>query len=1057
MRFARTLPSLLLLATFLLFAVAPGCGAEPVNPSGDTLRRSFPEHAARVLEAGSALAASGDGYGLAEPTAGAGSWGDLGIVLPHDGADGVRFKGDAGFEIRVREHGVEGSGALADRAMAYARPGGTSFWSAGPGGFEEWLHLQAGSVRDGQAVAVWDIEGGTLREEGDAVAILDGTGKARLFVRAPSAFARGGRALAPRLAVRGSTIEIFVDAGGDEVLVDPSWTPAGSLSAPRAHFCGATAGNGNVVVAGGQAAGGAVIASAERYVPATGLWSSAGSISTGREWLTATWIPSISRALVAGGQSTSASLTNADLYDAVANTWAPAGFMKFPRATHAAVLLTTGNVMVVGGASAGEIYDPITNLWTPTTSNVSQRSWASAAPLPGGKAMVAGGSGFATVEIYNPLTNGWTLLPSMSTSRLWFTLTLLGNGKVLAAGGEVTFGGAVLSSAEVYDPTLNTWTLTPPMSVGRAEHTATVLPNGKVLVAGGYNQASSELYDPATNTWIPTASMSGARASHNAALLQNGNVLVSAGVGAGLLTTAEIYSSANGTPCAVNGECGSGFCADGFCCNSACKGLCQACSAAKNGGVNGTCGNVAVATDPDNECAAQPQSTCGTSGACDGAGACQLFASGLTCAPASCSGSTLNNASTCNGTGTCVLGGSQSCGAYLCVGATCPTSCTLKTDCTLGNVCIGSKCVAPLLPDGSPCKAAGQCNSANCVDSVCCNTACSAGACDACSVATGALQDGVCALLSGTACDDGDACTQADTCSAGACLPGSPLQCAAIDMCHTAGVCDSAMGGCTNPVAVDGTSCVDKNGCTQNDTCQSGKCVGGPVCPPPADGCQVGGCNALGLCDYVPVADGTTCSDGASCTVNDVCMAGACAGKVACPAIDKCHLDGVCVSGTGACTDGGMNTPECTVDPECETLVLACDVASGKCSKTTKPDGTPCGGTGECVAGTCSGGMGTGSASGGSASTGAGGSGTGSASTGSAGTASAGSAGTASTGVGGGNSGATSGGGGNSGDGTVAPAGGCGCSTVGTSESRAPWLLLGLLLAAKRRRRVRLA
>ena len=42
-------------------------------------------------------------------------------------------------------------------------------------------------------------------------------------------------------------------------------------------------------------------------------------------------------------------------------------------------------------------------------------------------------------------------------------------------------------------------------------------------------------------------------------------------------------------------------------------------------------------------------------------------------------------------------------------------------------------------------------------------------------------------------------------------------------------------------------------------------------------------------------------------------------------------------------------------------------------------------------------------------------------------------------------------------DGTVSPAGGCGCTTASTSESRAPWLLLGLVLVASRRRQRRLA
>lgn len=73
---------------------------------------------------------------------------------------------------------------------------------------------------------------------------------------------------------------------------------------------------------------------------------------------------------------------------------------------------------------------------------------------------------------------------------------------------------------------------------------------------------------------------------------------------------------ANGTACSLNAECSSGFCVDGVCCNTACNGICQACTAAKKGsGANGACGSIAVNTDPDNECS-------GGAGFCNGSGAC---------------------------------------------------------------------------------------------------------------------------------------------------------------------------------------------------------------------------------------------------------------------------------------------------------------------------------------------------------------------------------------------------------------------------------------------------
>jgi len=57
----------------------------------------------------------------------------------------------------------------------------------------------------------------------------------------------------------------------------------------------------------------------------------------------------------------------------------------------------------------------------------------------------------------------------------------------------------------------------------------------------------------------------------------------------------------------------------------------------------------------------------------------------------------------------------------------------------------------------------------------------------------------------GTECDDGDLCTQKDTCQAGECKPGSPVECAATE-CYAAGTCDSSTGICSKPP-------IDKVGC----------------------------------------------------------------------------------------------------------------------------------------------------------------------------------------------------------------------------------------------------
>ena len=74
--------------------------------------------------------------------------------------------------------------------------------------------------------------------------------------------------------------------------------------------------------------------------------------------------------------------------------------------------------------------------------------------------------------------------------------------------------------------------------------------------------------------------------------------------------------------CSSPADCANGFCVDGVCCDNACTGTCEACSAAKKGGgVDGTCGTIALYLDPDNEC---------PNAACDGNGVCKSY-NGVSC------------------------------------------------------------------------------------------------------------------------------------------------------------------------------------------------------------------------------------------------------------------------------------------------------------------------------------------------------------------------------------------------------------------------------------------
>ncbi|HRI65435.1 MAG TPA: hypothetical protein PK156_14405 [Polyangium sp.] len=307
--------------------------------------------------------------------------------------------------------------------------------------------------------------------------------------------------------------------------------------------------------------------------------------------------------------------------------------------------------------------------------------------------------------------------------------------------------------------------------------------------------------------------------------------------------------------------------------------------------------------------------------------------------------------------------------------ADCVPSCLADTDCNDGNPCTTNTCnvmtntcvYAPVV-----CAALDQCHVA--------------GTCD--------MATGMCSnpnASDGTTCSDSNACTQADTCQAGACVGANPVTCMAMDQCHVAGTCDTATGQCDNPAAADGTTCSDGNGCTQTDTCQTGACVGAnPVTCMALDQCHVAGiCDtATGMCSNPNANDGTACSDNNACTQSDTCQMGTCTGAnpVTCTAMDQCHVAGTCDTATGqcdnpaaadgtTCSDGngctqtdtcqmgsctGANPVTCVAQDQCH-VAGTCDTATGQCDNPTVADGTACNDSDACTqmdtcqTGTCTG------------------------------------------------------------------------------------------------------
>lgn len=188
----------------------------------------------------------------------------------------------------------------------------------------------------------------------------------------------------------------------------------------------------------------------------------------------------------------------------------------------------------------------------------------------------------------------------------------------------------------------------------------------------------------------------------------------------------------------------------------------------------------------------------------------------------------------------------------VCVGA--PVICPASAEACSVSVCEEGLCVSRTLPDLSTCDDDDPCTDGD---------SCFAGTCAGvprmcpggdgiCSFAVCSPDSGDCTvekLDDGTACDDGDVCTLADTCVDGFCV----------------GASDEAAG----------TRCDDGDACTGDDRCEEGgTCIGNSLldCSDLDDACTVGAC-VVGWetleCAAVPVLDGLRCDEG-------FCLAGAC-------------------------------------------------------------------------------------------------------------------------------------------------------------------------------------
>jgi hypothetical protein len=284
------------------------------------------------------------------------------------------------------------------------------------------------------------------------------------------------------------------------------------------------------------------------------------------------------------------------------------------------------------------------------------------------------------------------------------------------------------------------------------------------------------------------------------------------------------------------------------------------------------------AVDPRGVCADTGARSCGDDGRCDGAGACQRYPAQTVCAASSCQGSTYTPISTCDGQGTCVAPTSLDCTPFSCdtAGGRCAANCPSgDAICVAGAYCTGDEECLPQKPIGAACASNHECTTGECIDGVCCATACG-NACTSCALPG---QVGTCAPVPAGMVDPQARCAMTD-----------------VSTCGLDGTCDGA-GACHRYVA--GTVCAYPS-CSGAILFTAQTCDGAGTCQPPG----VSICVPY-ACDASRGACNTTCASPSDCAPGQPCNNGICGA----PPPETCRSDAECAS--GFCTENVCCASRC--------------------------------------------------------------------------------------------------------------------------------------------------
>lgn len=315
----------------------------------------------------------------------------------------------------------------------------------------------------------------------------------------------------------------------------------GSMANARSQHTASLLADGRVMVVGGRNSSSSV-AENEIYNPATGTWMPVQRLNAARVGHAAVVLPSGDQVLIIGGtvgnegsagRMQTASVERCSAF--TASACVPMASMRVALSGLHATLLGNGKVLVAGQSSIASndigLFDPAANTWSTMPSPPSAAVYPSAMlTLADGSAMLISrnNNGDSFSTIFNHITNTWgSAAVSVGTRGLPLRMPFADN--------SVLWVGFFSDPSRIAVPPFSTWRpLSAPGNFNtEAGATVAVSSASRVAVMGGATFGTPDnkinIYNPLADAWTTEASMLTRRVSHTSTRLANGDILIVGG------------------------------------------------------------------------------------------------------------------------------------------------------------------------------------------------------------------------------------------------------------------------------------------------------------------------------------------------------------------------------------------------------------------------------------------------------------------------------------------------------------------------------------------------